>query len=319
MKSHLVIFISSTLIFLAGCGSQDLDRPLAEKLLKENETILAFQNNIPLHENADSIGQRLRWWEKLEDGFSTQALENGLNKDFTRLELGRMIQAGVVAPAPIDIEVTGIIKSNSEVTAIAEFNWRYRDLNPRIAYIAIEGGVGKAMFQRYDDGWRISNSLDLKHNRTPYVLSASQARELENEVVRIEAQEKIAKVKEAQARSERIANAAQLIVGTWDSRSRMGLARLRYKDNGSYEILSKRGNSYVVVTNGRWSIENNRLEMQVIETSEDRWDGKMSPSNSAPFTVTILDISPNAYAVEQPVVYTGGASGNEVWNAHRVE
>lgn len=315
MRPSFAGVVLGTLFILAGCGSQELDRPLAEKLLRENKVFLALQTKVTLSKDADSIGQRLRWWRRLSDGFSAQALEEGLNKEFV-IDASQRVRAEVPTPASLDIEVTGIIKSG-ETSSVAEFNWRYKDLSPKVAYIASEGGSGKAVFQRYDDGWRVTEYLEFTYSQKPYALSESQVRDLEAEVASVEAREKIARAREAEARIERIAIAGQLIIGTWDSRAGAGMTRIRFKENGSYEILYRIGAQNRVNSRGRWNINKNQLVMQ--QTEKEWANGQMHPTNDAPYSLTITDISRNTYSLEQPVVYAGGARGSQTWRAVRVE
>lgn len=315
MKLVLAIYALGISALLAGCGSQKLDRPLAERLIRENEAIIELQNKVTLNKNAETIGQRFRWWNRLTDGFSSQSLERGLNKEFIKIFVNWEVgYVELTTPVQIAIEVTGVSTSKDDVRGLAEFKWRYQDLKPYVAYLAGEGGNGKAMLQRYDDGWRIVGFTDLARSQTPYALSEAQAREMHEEVARLEEQERIAKVKEAEARARRLVDAKKLLVGTWDSRSRLGSTRFRFKPNGTFERL---GSSDVVWGAGTWSVNADWVNMQELEVRGA--NGLMYRNESPPMVLKILDISPTNYHVEQAVVYTGGTKGKESYKAVRVQ
>lgn len=317
MKLRFKAFVLGTCISIASCGSQDLDRPLAEKLLIGNERLSGLQSKVALRSDANIIGQKLHWWKDLSRFISGQSIEGSISSELTKFHFIDNPRVEVATPVEIDVEVTGILNSKNENSAMVEFMWRYKNIGQKIAYLAIEGGSGKAIFQKYDDGWRILDFIEFKYNNNPYALTKSQLLELETEIANQEAQEKITKATEARAREERIAKARQLIIGKWDSRVGAMGSIIRYNADGSYQTFYRERSQGDVHATGNWNIEGNQLTMA--QTARDFGSGQLQLDVLPPSTSTITDITQDTYTVEEFAIFLGGIKGSLIWRATRMD
>lgn len=85
----------------------------------------------------------------------------------------------------IDINITGT--TDSLVGAgvkEAQFQWKYSDIPSVVKRFVIIGGVGRAYFRRYDDGWRLED-IKIKESHDPEIMSEKEAKEEEFELSQI--------------------------------------------------------------------------------------------------------------------------------------
>ncbi len=164
-------------IVRAGQSEEELDRSTAQHILLEHASVQSLRKNIPLHISGldKAINQEFLVRDRDGSNPSLTSLSQPV------LESASSLSLGVKVPLTVEIDVTGITSALPALQATAdqssirlvEFNWQYKNVNSLLRRFCISGGSGKALFQRYDDGWRLKDvSLDI--DKTPPAMSKSE-------------------------------------------------------------------------------------------------------------------------------------------------
>lgn len=171
---------------LSACGSNDLSRSDAQKMIETHEQVTQLKTNVSTFR------------ESLQEAESQGVLfDEGLTSDAAGEIVSWDVRQGVIYltnPAEIEVEITGITEPSgqNQNTRQANFNWIYKDLPPITKRFAANGGNGEASFILYDDGWRLERLL-VRSNRERVQLTQS-------EIEAIEKGQKAASEKQAERR-----------------------------------------------------------------------------------------------------------------------
>lgn len=185
-KHNTAILILITLV-LAACEKNDLTRENAQQLLLTHSEIQDKTLNLVIEEK-DDYGP-----------YSIVALETEWNEV---LDSTRSIDRKLVlrTPASVAVAVSGIAKdSEGSTKRNVEFSWAHVELPAVLKPFVIGGGNGNAIFQLFDDGWRIVSIESYYSDGTPD-LSPSDEAELDTIV---------SAVKERREEAERLARIHQ--------------------------------------------------------------------------------------------------------------
>jgi hypothetical protein len=141
----------------------------SEIVLNESNTVTATPGFV------ESGEQQGLWTSEGSNIFLSERAASGIS----------MINGMQITPADpfsINVEVTGIAQvGNSNSTRTAEFVWNYEGLQPLVRRFATSGGEGRAIFQLYDDGWRI-NSVELQNSGQPATLSDAEMKDVADDI-----------------------------------------------------------------------------------------------------------------------------------------
>lgn len=172
----------SAIVFLAGCGSNDLDRDSAANIIVTDEAFDPFRNNVPTPYLTNDLTYMMTTQGILQfsdDGkvLSVEALEQieGVNEGAISLS----------APQEIEITVTGLTGDSEATQRDAEFQWQYSDLPDLVRRFAIHGGTGRARLSFYDDGWRVTD-MSIEQGGEPYPLTDNDLDGMNEDVLETE-------------------------------------------------------------------------------------------------------------------------------------
>ncbi len=85
----------------------------------------------------------------------------------------------------VDVDVTGVLESG-EGRARTEFTWRYQSLPEILRRLAVHGGQGRASFERWDDGWRITE-IGTSYRDEPFPMTTADRKKEVQDVQAISA------------------------------------------------------------------------------------------------------------------------------------
>lgn len=173
--NKFLFFISFLLLSTLGaCGNQDLTRESAEKLILGSEPMQNLKAEVYVHDDALKLGERLNWW-RLRGIYVPERFGQNVENEFIGFigggfgnEKNRAIMA---KPVTIFVSVTGIAGEENGTHRTVEFTWQYVDLPRLTRRLAVDGGLGKAKLQLYDDGWRVIEFSSILPNNSLYPLS----------------------------------------------------------------------------------------------------------------------------------------------------
>lgn len=174
------------LLLLSGC-SKDLSRSRTADLVKAYPKFAAPVIALPLQEqelykyglNRDAGVIEGLWTKSLLGNFATRYNLTPKGQQYFARTFTQPEPMPLAQPARRELlEVTGITTPpmGGEATRVANFTWKYADLSPVAARYAGETSVthkGEALFQLFDDGWRVQE-LDLheREDRVPFQWTA---------------------------------------------------------------------------------------------------------------------------------------------------
>ncbi len=192
----LVVFI------LASCGRPDLSRQDAARLLETSTKLGEYKANLLLQDNAEQQGIALGWWQMQGGAVTNLSPRIRSEGSVVKRAMFGFGNAYLVlnTPAAISVTVTGIAGDKNQTTRTVDFDWQYKDLQPLSRRIAIQGGKGNAVFQIYDDGWRLAELLSMTLSSSPYPLSEQEKQDLAKD---------LAAEHERRAAAEQVAAAAK--------------------------------------------------------------------------------------------------------------
>lgn len=176
MTNRLVVIASAVAIMLASCSSSDLTRGGAEEIIEASEKVRSQVPNVIGNSDFIAAGEKQGLWtiEKRNILLSTRAAE-----EISQINGSRIVP---VKPFSINVEITGITEdASSKNVKTAEFTWKYENISPLVRRLSISGGNGVAVFQMYDDGWRLK-TVDLKPQDQPAELSVSEQGAIEADI-----------------------------------------------------------------------------------------------------------------------------------------
>lgn len=129
-------------------STNGLSREDAAKLIGASQQIQFLRNNIPTTPGA--------WQAANQQGIlSDWTLSQDAQREIADFRQGQM-QIG--ESANIAVDVTGITGPDEGQIKQVEFAWSYTSMPSLAKRFAVSGGTGKAIFQKYDDGWRLKES-----------------------------------------------------------------------------------------------------------------------------------------------------------------
>ena len=205
--SHILLIVFA--FVAASCGQPDLSRQDATKLIETNSKLSEYKSNLLLHDNAERQGVALGWWEM--EGGAVVNLSSTIRSEGSEIKRA-MFGFGnaymvLNKPARVSITVTGIAGDKNQTSRSVVFDWQYSDLQPFSRRIAVQGGTGQAMFQLFDDGWRMVELLSMTVSKSPYPLSEQEKQDIEKEVAlvrdRLDAAQKVAHESLSAAKAEK--------------------------------------------------------------------------------------------------------------------
>ena len=176
MKTRLVSLVLLLSFLIAACGSRDLSRGNAEEMIEASEEVLNESSTVTATSGFVESGEQQGLWTS--EG-SNIFLSERAASDISMIS---GMQITPTDPFSIKVEVTGIAQiGNSNNIRTAEFVWSYDGLQPLVRRFAISGGEGRAIFQMYDDGWRI-NSVELQKSDQPITLSDAEINDVADDI-----------------------------------------------------------------------------------------------------------------------------------------
>ncbi|MBK7687088.1 MAG: hypothetical protein IPJ25_14735 [Rhodocyclaceae bacterium] len=184
MSQLLLIVIA---LLLASCGRSDLSRQDAAKLIEKNSKFGEYKSNLLLQENAERQGIALGWWQM--QGGAVVNLSSTIRSEGSAVKRA-MFGFGnaylvLNKPAEVSVSVTGIAGDKNESSRIVDFDWQYKDLAPLSRRIAVQGGQGKAVFQMFDDGWRMVELLSITVSKSPFPLSEQEKQDIAKDIATV--------------------------------------------------------------------------------------------------------------------------------------
>ena len=173
-----LIWVMFILPYLHGCGSPDLDREAATKLVLESPELNKLRQEAPITDAAHKAGQELGWWQgKYSPSWAGQT-EPPIYDEIFPVQPTKMGEDFYLvrprSPVDIKVEVDGIAIGASDGKKIIEFRWTYFGLPKFLSWVAIMGGTGQAYAQLYDDGWRIQ-SMSMENSAERYLTQSGEA------------------------------------------------------------------------------------------------------------------------------------------------
>lgn len=183
-RSISYILLIMFAFILASCGRPELSRQDAAKLIENNNKFGQYKSNLLLQENAVPQGMAFGWWQM--QGGSVINLSPTIQSEGSAIERA-MFGFGnaymvLNKPAQISVTVTGIEGDNKQTTRGVAFDWKYKDLPPLSRRIAVQGGQGEALFQLFDDGWRMVELQPITVSKSPYPLSQQDQQDMAKDV-----------------------------------------------------------------------------------------------------------------------------------------
>jgi len=197
--SKAFVFASVALAsLLTGCGNDDLSRPQAEQQIAASELLTRFKTEVPFQPSAPIKGERQGFWKKQD----------------TYLIQRRPVFDTVISLTPYSTRLNKPLAQKVSVTGISDvpgttnlkevqYSWSYVDPPSVLKRFIARGGTGKAIFRKFDDGWRIekleNNNVSSQGLELTEAELAEEAKDIatESSRLRIEAEER---EKELQAR-----------------------------------------------------------------------------------------------------------------------
>lgn len=170
-------FSAVAMLLVSACSGQSFDRDDAEKLIVETEQASALGQQIMTYPGYLEDGEAQGLWTT--ENSPSPVMDAQVSEQISELAQGYVRP---VVPASIAVNVTGIREIPDDGTSTsAEFEWRYAELPKYIKRFALLGGSGKASFQKFDDGWRIS-SVSFSRADIPAELSSTEMDEINGDV-----------------------------------------------------------------------------------------------------------------------------------------
>jgi len=165
---------------LHGCGKADLSRGKAEALISQSSDFQSLRKALVFHREAYQKGiQQGMWKDEFQRGWHVGIVTDKGKRYFS--EIAQVPMSNNRAGAPVaevkvpSVKVTGIAKEG-DTQRIADFSWSYVDLPPVVKRFVVAGGLGKAQFKLFDDGWRLEH-LELSVSDQPVTLSEREKAE----------------------------------------------------------------------------------------------------------------------------------------------
>ena len=180
----LPILLVVLAVFVASCGSPDLSRQEAAKLIETSSELGAYKSYLLLQEDAERQGIAMGWWQ-MQGGavinLSSRIQSEGSDVKRAMFGFGNAYMV-LNKPVGISVTVTGITGDKNQTSRGVQFDWQYKDLPPLSRRIAVQGGQGEAMFQLFDDGWRMVQLLSTTVSKVPYPLSQQEKQDMAQDV-----------------------------------------------------------------------------------------------------------------------------------------
>jgi hypothetical protein len=176
MNFRFVPIVFAISLILMSCGSSELSRGSAEEFIEASEQVKSQATNVVGNSGYLAAGDEQGLWT-IDEG--NILLTPRAAKEISGISGSQIFP---VENSSINVIVTGIAENpSSEKIKTAEFTWKYENISPLVRRLAVSGGNGVAIFQLYDDGWRLS-TVDLKLEDQPATLSAKEQADLESDI-----------------------------------------------------------------------------------------------------------------------------------------
>ncbi len=215
-------------LVLTSCD-RDLSREKAAGLIETSAELNEYKTNLLLQDKAIQHGVDLGWWQVrggAVENFTPRLSTEGSEVKRAMFGFGSAYLV-LKAPVALAVMVTGIAGDRS--FRAAEFTWHYKDLPPLSRRIAVQGGVGRAAFRLYDDGWRLVELVSMTPSKSPYPLTDQDKQDIAKDLAlererRISAEKEAAEAKRALDERVRLARTATRVIsrhalegihGTW--------------------------------------------------------------------------------------------------------
>ena len=156
------------LLFVLACSaSTELTRGVAKSLLSTHTTLTSHKNAV-------------NW---VDGGYQEYVAQGGPNNPaFAKVVLSandREVTLNVDVTRAVD-EITGISDPPiGQGMKEVQFRWSNRGIPDVMKALLCLGGTGRALFRRYDDGWRVDEIASFDENRALPVLTAAQKAQIE--------------------------------------------------------------------------------------------------------------------------------------------
>lgn len=181
-----------------------------------------YRTNLSLQAGALETGVAHGWWTLGRGDVGN--LSPAIRSEAQQVQRGGYMK--LLKPANISLEVTGIAGDQKDSKRTVDFEWNYKDLMPLSKRVAVKGGTGKALFQLYDDGWRLVSIITITTAEAPYPLSPQERKVMLAE---------IAVERERKATAQRAANEARR---AFENRIRLAQVSTRNISEHSLETKS---------------------------------------------------------------------------------
>ena len=161
----------SLVVVLTGCGSKELTRGKAQRIIEDSDLYKTGQHAIAL--NATGMRILVQHGFLSASGFGLYHFDlTALGKKYLKSVTGDYGVAGIGVPLstysvttlreirPRVVEITGIRGDNDQNEKVVDYKWRWEaDSEPQELKKALpaldEISEASVVFQLYDDGWRV--------------------------------------------------------------------------------------------------------------------------------------------------------------------
>lgn len=171
----------AALLVLAGCSGSDLlSREAALAKLKATADLGSLATVIPVRNDILNEGAAQGLW-RLVDGEAVLGRAGGEIAEVRR-------DALVLTEAtPVEVSITGVsaVPQASNLNEV-QFSWTYPALPDFVKRFAVDGGLGRAVFRLYDDGWRVER-LDMTPSRLAMPLTDGEREEVDTDLRQVAA------------------------------------------------------------------------------------------------------------------------------------
>lgn len=177
------------IVIPVSCGSNNISRNKAESLIYHSQKIKKLMSEVPLHKNGYEKGKEQEMWIFTGILWNKKIETTGKGeKYFSNVDKYKLL---VVDPVDIDINVTGITDSIlGEGVKEAQFQWKYFNIPSVVKRFIIIGGIGRAYFRKYDDGWRLED-IEIKKTSEPAIMSDKEREDEQSELFQINERKRI--------------------------------------------------------------------------------------------------------------------------------